>query len=162
MSSRCWSWKVRNSSWTSRRSSRSNEAPSFHRHKRIQTAHWPGPSDLFWLSSYVAGHCFAVVPQSGAKQIFYCTVTKLFSSLMFQTNKLECLSLRNLFGGSNILRGISEVLIFCLMKAKTTHKRFCLFALWFNSYDVEYFHSLICKYRNFVIPGPNFTKKLRP
>ena len=29
---------------------------------------------LFWLSSYVASHCIAVAPQSGAKQIFYCTV----------------------------------------------------------------------------------------
>jgi hypothetical protein len=29
---------------------------------------------MFWLSSYVASHCLAVVPQSGAKQIFYCTV----------------------------------------------------------------------------------------
>ena len=35
------------------------------------TAHWPA---LFWLSSYVASHCIAVAPQSGAKQIFYCTV----------------------------------------------------------------------------------------
>jgi len=26
------------------------------------------------LSSYVTSHCLAVVPQSGAKQIFYCTV----------------------------------------------------------------------------------------
>jgi hypothetical protein len=29
---------------------------------------------LFSLSSYVASHCLAVVPQLGAKQIFYCTV----------------------------------------------------------------------------------------
>jgi hypothetical protein len=29
---------------------------------------------LFWLSSYVASHCLAVSPQSGAKQIFHCTV----------------------------------------------------------------------------------------
>jgi hypothetical protein len=29
---------------------------------------------LFWLSSYVARHCSAVAPQSGAKQNFYCTV----------------------------------------------------------------------------------------
>jgi hypothetical protein len=29
---------------------------------------------LFWLISYVDSHCLAVVPQSGAKQIFYCTV----------------------------------------------------------------------------------------
>jgi hypothetical protein len=29
---------------------------------------------LFWLSSYVASHCLAVVPQSGGKQKFYCTV----------------------------------------------------------------------------------------
>jgi hypothetical protein len=32
---------------------------------------------LFWLSSNVASHCLAVVPQSGVtgvKQIFYCTV----------------------------------------------------------------------------------------
>ena len=31
-------------------------------------------SVLFWLSCYVAGHCSAVAPQSGAKQFFYCTV----------------------------------------------------------------------------------------
>jgi hypothetical protein len=29
---------------------------------------------LFWLSSYVASHCMAVAPLSGAKQIFYCIV----------------------------------------------------------------------------------------
>ncbi len=29
---------------------------------------------LFWLSSYVASHCFAVAQQSGAKEQFYCTV----------------------------------------------------------------------------------------
>jgi hypothetical protein len=28
---------------------------------------------LFWLISYVAGHCLSVAPQSGAKQIFYCS-----------------------------------------------------------------------------------------
>jgi hypothetical protein len=26
------------------------------------------------LSSYVVSHCIAVAPQSGAKQIFYCTI----------------------------------------------------------------------------------------
>jgi hypothetical protein len=26
------------------------------------------------MRSYVTGHCIAVAPQSGAKQIFYCTV----------------------------------------------------------------------------------------
>jgi hypothetical protein len=26
------------------------------------------------LSNYIASHCLAVAPQSGAKQIFYCTV----------------------------------------------------------------------------------------
>jgi hypothetical protein len=26
------------------------------------------------LSSYVASHCSMVAPQSGAKQLFYCTV----------------------------------------------------------------------------------------
>jgi hypothetical protein len=29
---------------------------------------------LFWLSSYVASHCFSVAQQSGAKEQFYCTV----------------------------------------------------------------------------------------
>jgi len=29
---------------------------------------------LFWLTSYVASHHLAVVPQSGAKEQFYCTV----------------------------------------------------------------------------------------
>ncbi len=33
-----------------------------------------GQPALFWLISYVAGHCLSVAPQSGAKQIFYCTV----------------------------------------------------------------------------------------
>ncbi len=48
---------------------------TLHRHKRIhKAAHWPGLPALFWLSSYVASHCIAVAPQSGAKQIFYCTV----------------------------------------------------------------------------------------
>jgi hypothetical protein len=40
-----------------------------HRHKRIHRL-----SALFWKSSYVSGHCLAVAPQSGVKQIFYCTV----------------------------------------------------------------------------------------
>jgi hypothetical protein len=30
---------------------------------------------LFWLSSYVASHHLAVVPQSGAKDQFYCINT---------------------------------------------------------------------------------------
>ena len=34
----------------------------------------PGLPALYWLSSYVTSHCLPVVPQSGAKQIFYCTV----------------------------------------------------------------------------------------
>jgi len=34
----------------------------------------PWPPALFWLSSYVARHHLAVVPQSGAKDLFYCTV----------------------------------------------------------------------------------------
>jgi hypothetical protein len=34
----------------------------------------PGLPALFWLSSYVASHCLAAAPQSGAKQNFYCTV----------------------------------------------------------------------------------------
>jgi hypothetical protein len=38
------------------------------------TAHRRRPSALFWLSSYVARHCLAVAPQSGAHQNFYCTV----------------------------------------------------------------------------------------
>jgi hypothetical protein len=29
---------------------------------------------LFWLSSYVASHHLVVVPQSGAKDEFYCTI----------------------------------------------------------------------------------------
>jgi len=29
---------------------------------------------MFWLSSYVASHHLAVVPQSGEKDQFYCTV----------------------------------------------------------------------------------------
>ncbi len=35
-------------------------------------AHWRGPPDLFWLSSYIASHCLSVAPQSGAKYQFYC------------------------------------------------------------------------------------------
>jgi hypothetical protein len=27
---------------------------------------------LFWLSTYVTSHCLAAVPQSGAKEMFYC------------------------------------------------------------------------------------------
>jgi len=38
------------------------------------TAHWRGLPALFWLISYVASHCLAVAPQSGAKQKNYCTV----------------------------------------------------------------------------------------
>ncbi len=46
-----------------------------HRHKRIhRLLNWPGLPALFWLSSYVNSQCLAVSPQSGAKQIFYCTV----------------------------------------------------------------------------------------
>jgi hypothetical protein len=42
-----------------------------HRHKRIlNTAHWCSPAALFWLSSYIASHCLAMVPQSGAKENF--------------------------------------------------------------------------------------------
>jgi hypothetical protein len=40
---------------------------------KIQTAHQHGPPALFWLSNYVANHCLAVAPQSGAKDFFYCT-----------------------------------------------------------------------------------------
>ncbi len=29
---------------------------------------------LFWLSSYIASLCLALVPQSGANNRFYCTV----------------------------------------------------------------------------------------
>jgi hypothetical protein len=32
------------------------------------------PAALFWLSSYVTSHHLAVVPQSGAKDQFYCSV----------------------------------------------------------------------------------------
>jgi hypothetical protein len=32
------------------------------------------PTGLFWLSSYVASHCLAVVLQSSAKQYFYFNV----------------------------------------------------------------------------------------
>ncbi len=32
------------------------------------------PACLVWLSSYVTRLCLAVVPQSGAKENFYCTV----------------------------------------------------------------------------------------
>jgi hypothetical protein len=35
---------------------------------------WLGPPALFWWSSYVASHGLAVAPQSGAKEIFCCTV----------------------------------------------------------------------------------------
>jgi hypothetical protein len=38
------------------------------------TAHWRSPLALFWLSSYVASHCLAVAPHSGAKQNFYCSI----------------------------------------------------------------------------------------
>jgi hypothetical protein len=31
------------------------------------------PPACLVLSSYVASHCLAVAPQSGAKQFFYCT-----------------------------------------------------------------------------------------
>jgi hypothetical protein len=29
---------------------------------------------LFWLSNYAASHHLAAAPQSGAKDLFYCTV----------------------------------------------------------------------------------------
>ncbi len=53
----------------------------FHRQKRIHRL-LIDPAclcALFWLSSYVAGHCLAVAPQSSAKQIFlsYCLHHKL-------------------------------------------------------------------------------------
>jgi hypothetical protein len=32
------------------------------------------PFSIPWLSSYVTSHCLAVVPQSGVKENFYCTV----------------------------------------------------------------------------------------
>jgi len=41
---------------------------------REYIAHWHGLPALLWSNSYVASHCLAVAPQSGAKQIFYCTV----------------------------------------------------------------------------------------
>ncbi len=34
----------------------------------------PGLPALFWLSNYVASHRIDVAPQSGAKQICYCTI----------------------------------------------------------------------------------------
>jgi hypothetical protein len=46
----------------------------------------PGPPALFWLRSYVARHCIAVVPQSGAKQFFIVLFTTL---LYIQTVKLR-------------------------------------------------------------------------
>ncbi len=33
-----------------------------------------GMPALYWLSSYITSHCWAAAPQSGAKQIFYCTL----------------------------------------------------------------------------------------
>jgi hypothetical protein len=46
-----------------------------YRHKRIHRL-LIGADCLpcFLLSSYVDGRCLALAPQSGAKQIFYCTV----------------------------------------------------------------------------------------
>jgi hypothetical protein len=43
-------------------------------YENTSTTYWPGLPALFWLSSYVAGHCLTVVPLSGAKKNFYCTV----------------------------------------------------------------------------------------
>jgi hypothetical protein len=44
------------------------------------TAHWHGLPPLFWLSSYVTSHHLVVVPQSGAKDKFYCTVYYITSN----------------------------------------------------------------------------------
>jgi hypothetical protein len=41
-----------------------------HRHKI--NAHWSGLPVLLWLSSYVASHQLAIVPQTGARYQFYC------------------------------------------------------------------------------------------
>jgi hypothetical protein len=40
----------------------------------LETDHWYVLLPLLWLSSYVTSHYLAVVPQSGAKEQFYCTI----------------------------------------------------------------------------------------
>jgi hypothetical protein len=54
------------------------------RHVHSSQVFTPGLPAFSWLSSYVASHCLAVVPQSGAKQIFYCAVYYI----TFETVKL--------------------------------------------------------------------------
>jgi hypothetical protein len=43
--------------------------------EKIHRLLWLGLPALFWLNSYVAGHCLAVAPQSGAKQFFIVLFT---------------------------------------------------------------------------------------
>jgi hypothetical protein len=45
--------------------------------KNAQAAHCHGPPALFWLSGNVASQNLAVVPQSGTKDQFYCTVKNI-------------------------------------------------------------------------------------
>jgi hypothetical protein len=44
---------------------------------------------LFWLSSYVTSHCLAVVPQSDAKENFYCTVYYITLNLKRASENLK-------------------------------------------------------------------------
>jgi hypothetical protein len=46
----------------------------YHRHKKIRRVLIGAQPTCLFLSSYVASHCLAVVPQSGAKLQLYCTV----------------------------------------------------------------------------------------
>jgi hypothetical protein len=47
---------------------------SYHRHKKIHRLPICMAGVLFWLNSYVASHHLPVTPQSGQKDLFYCTV----------------------------------------------------------------------------------------
>jgi hypothetical protein len=53
------------------------------------TAHWHGLPALFWMSSYVASHCLAVVPLSGAKENFYCTVYYITLNSNFEAQSIS-------------------------------------------------------------------------
>jgi hypothetical protein len=44
---------------------------------------------LFWLSSYVASHYLAVVPQSGAKEHIFCSVYNITSNSNCEAQKVS-------------------------------------------------------------------------
>jgi len=50
-------------------------------------AHLRSLSPLFCLCSYVTSHCLAVVPQSGEKQNFYCTVYNITLNSNYQAQR---------------------------------------------------------------------------